>query len=327
MKREVMSIFIALGLLCVLFACDNNQVAENYQLTQLGNLPEGFVQPINLDEATLQRLNDLQQQNPATEIYYLQTAARQDVALLSGKLWQHELKIESFEETDDQISLFVKKIDNTEKEVFQIVEVKPEPKDGMGAFFSYIQQNLTYPAQAKEQGIEGKVFIEFVVAKDGSLEDVKAVKGIGGGCDEEALRVLKSAPDWNAGSIAGKPVKVKMILPITFQLSGGNADTKEEALIMPAPENGISTFLKYIQDNLKYPETAKKAGIEGKVFVEFTVQKDGSLADIVIKKGIDEALDAEALRVMQNSPDWKPGSKDGEPVNIKMVLPVSFKLS
>ena len=63
------------------------------------------------------------------------------------------------------------------------------------------------------------------------------------------------------------------------------------------------------------------------VFVEFTVKKDGSLADILIKKGIDEALDAEALRVMQNSPAWKPGNKDGEPVNMKMVLPVTFKLS
>ena len=253
MKRQVMSIFIALGLLCVLFACDNNQVAENYQVTQLENVPEGFVQPISLDEATLRRLNDLQQQNPTANFYYLQTASKQNVSLLSGQLWQNELKIESFEETEDFISLFVKKIDNTDKEVFQIVEDQPEPKEGMGAFFSYIQQNLTYPAQAKEQGVEGKVYIEFVVAKDGSLEDVKAVKGIGAGCDEEALRVIKSASAWNAGSIDGKPVKVKMILPITFKLSGDGEEKQSSAEVMPEPKDGLAAFLTYIQDNLNYP--------------------------------------------------------------------------
>lgn len=219
MKRQVMSIFIALGLLCVLFACDNNQVAENYQIAELQNVPEGFVQPINLDEVTLQRLNELQQQQPSANFYYLQTTAGQDIGLLVGKLWQNKLKVESFEETESQLSLFVKKVDNVDKEIFINVENRPEPKDGMAAFLNYIQQNLTYPAQARDSGVEGKVFIEFVVAKDGSLQDVKAVKGIGAGCDEEAIRVIKSAPGWHAGTIAGKPVKFKMILPITFKLS------------------------------------------------------------------------------------------------------------
>ena len=326
MKRQVMSIFIALELLCVLFACDSNQVAENYPVNQLKDLPEGFVQPINPDEATLQRLNDLQSDNPTAEFYYLQTSVK-DMSELSGKLWQHKLKIESFEESQDQMGLFVKKVDHIEKEIFQVVENQPEPVEGMSAFFSHIQQNLTYPAQAKEQGIEGKVFIEFVVAKDGSLEDVKAIKGIGAGCDEEALRVIKSAPAWTAGSIDGKPVKVKMVLPITFKLSGDGEAKQSAAEVMPEPKDGLATFLKYIEDNIKYPASAKDAGVEGKVFVEFTVKKDGSMADIMVKKGVTQALDAEALRVMQNSPAWKPGRKDGEPVNMKMVLPISFKLS
>ena len=327
MKRRVMSILIALGLLCILQACENSQVGENYQVSQLSNVPEGFVQPINLDENALQRLNDLQRANSQTGIYYLQTAAGQNVSELAGKLWQHKLKIESFEENESQISLFVKKVDDSEKEVFQMVEVQPEPKGGMMSFFSYLQQNLKYPVQAKKLGIEGKVFVEFVVARDGSLEDIKAIKGIGAGCDEEALRVVKSAPDWQAGTIDGKPVKVKMILPITFKLSVQGAAENTSPEVMPEPKDGLASFMKYIQDNLKYPENAKSAGIEGKVLVEFTVKKDGSLADITVKKGVDSQLDTEALRVMRNSPAWKPGSKDGELVNMKMILPITFKLS
>ena len=326
MKRQVMIIFIALGLLCVLWACDNNRVAENYQVPRLANVPQGFVQPMTLDETTLQRMNDLQENND-DEIYYLQTAASQDVGLLAVQLWQHKLKIESFEETENQISLLVKKVYNTEKEVFQIVENQPEPKDGLAAFYSYIQQNLVYPAQAREQGVEGKVYIRFVVGKDGSLEDVMAVKGIGAGCDAEAERVTKMAPDWQAGTIADKAVKVRMILPISFKLSGDDIAENATADVMPQPIGGQATFMKYVHDNIKYPEGAKSKGLEGKVFVEFTVKKDGSLADFMLKKGVDKSLDAEALRVMRNSPAWKPGSKDGQPVNVKMILPITFKLS
>jgi protein TonB len=67
-------------------------------------------------------------------------------------------------------------------------------------------------------GVEGKVFVQFVVDKDGTLTDIKAVKGIGAGCDEEAVRVLKAAPKWKPGKQRGRPVKVRMILPITFKL-------------------------------------------------------------------------------------------------------------
>jgi protein TonB len=67
-------------------------------------------------------------------------------------------------------------------------------------------------------GIDGKVFVEFVINKDGSISDVRAVKGIGAGCDEEAVRVVQGAPSWTPGKQRGKPVKQRMVLPITFKL-------------------------------------------------------------------------------------------------------------
>ena len=85
-------------------------------------------------------------------------------------------------------------------------------------FRKYIAQNVKYPEEAKKNGVQGKVFVQFVVDKDGTLTEVKAVKGIGGGCDEEAVRVIKNSIAWNPGLQGGQAVNVRMIVPITFKL-------------------------------------------------------------------------------------------------------------
>jgi protein TonB len=103
-------------------------------------------------------------------------------------------------------------------EIFTFVEQKPEPVGGIQAFYDFVAQNMKYPSQAARMGIEGKVFVQFVVEKDGSLTDIQVVKGIGAGCDEEAIRVLKMAPKWSPGKQRGVPVRVRNIFPIVFRL-------------------------------------------------------------------------------------------------------------
>ena len=104
-------------------------------------------------------------------------------------------------------------------EIFDIVEDQPAPPGGMAAFYKYVGKEMKYPNQARRMGIEGKVFVQFVVDKAGRLTEVRSIKGIGAGCDEEAVRVIKNAPQWKPGKQRGRPVKVRMILPITFKLS------------------------------------------------------------------------------------------------------------
>lgn len=103
-------------------------------------------------------------------------------------------------------------------QIFLVVEEPASPKGGMQAFYKYVQEKMKYPAQARRMGVEGKVFVEFVVNRDGSIQDVKVVKGIGAGCDEEAVRVVASAPPWNPGKQRGKPVRSRFVVPITFKL-------------------------------------------------------------------------------------------------------------
>ena len=99
-----------------------------------------------------------------------------------------------------------------------IVEENASPKGGLSSFYKYVAKNLKYPRRAIQMGVEGKVYLQFIVNKDGSLVDIKVARGIGGGCDEEAIRVLKESPNWNPGKQRGRPVRQKMTFPIIFKL-------------------------------------------------------------------------------------------------------------
>lgn len=103
-------------------------------------------------------------------------------------------------------------------EIFDVVENSPNPPGGMEAWNQYLGKNLKYPTQARRMGIEGTVYVVFVVNTDGTLQDVDVLRGIGGGCDEEAIRVVKNAPKWEPGKQRGRPVRVRMRLPIKFKL-------------------------------------------------------------------------------------------------------------
>ena len=109
--------------------------------------------------------------------------------------------------------------------VFTVVENQPTPEGGMGKFYRYVGDNIKYPKEAREKGIEGKVFVQFVVNEYGELTDFKTLKGIGGGCDEEAVRMLQAAAAWNPGTTDGKPVPVRMVMPITFKFEDGVDNT------------------------------------------------------------------------------------------------------
>jgi periplasmic protein TonB len=98
------------------------------------------------------------------------------------------------------------------------VEQKPEFPGGEKALFQYLADNTHYPQMAREVGTDGRVFLQFVVEKDGSITDVKVLRGIGSGCDEEAMRVIKTMPHWAAGKQNGRPVRVLYNLPFVFHL-------------------------------------------------------------------------------------------------------------
>ena len=106
-----------------------------------------------------------------------------------------------------------------EPTVFFVVEFQPEFPGGLNAMYKYLAENIKYPNAAKEVGIQGRVHVSFIVWNDGSIRNVKLLRGIGGGCDEEALRVIASMPNWKPGKQRTQAVNVRMAIPITFNLT------------------------------------------------------------------------------------------------------------
>jgi protein TonB len=144
--------------------------------------------------------------------------------------------VEDDVEVDDNIDIDVEADQNTEvqeyvapvnveeeesaeeAQIFMVVESMPEYPGGEAALYKYLAENIKYPQMAKESGIQGRVFVTFVVERNGSVTDVRVLRGIGGGCDEEAIRVVQSMPNWTPGKQRGKSVRVQYNLPVKFTL-------------------------------------------------------------------------------------------------------------
>lgn len=134
----------------------------------------------------------------------------------------------TFDEVDERTAVeeyYVTRVDvqeevHVEAEIFTIVEEQPSFPGGEAALMEFLGKNIAYPPMARESGIQGTVFVTFVVEPDGSVTNVKILRGIGGGCDEEAMRVVRNMPKWKPGKQRGKPVRVQFNLPIRFILQG-----------------------------------------------------------------------------------------------------------
>ena len=109
-------------------------------------------------------------------------------------------------------------VDNGGGEVVTFVENMPDFPGGEAARQKYLQDNITYPSIARESGIEGTVYVQFIVERNGKITNIQLKHGIGGGCDEEALKVVKMMPNWNPGRQNGQTARVQFVLPIKFSL-------------------------------------------------------------------------------------------------------------
>jgi len=112
--------------------------------------------------------------------------------------------------------VLTQKPSTNEQEICKMPEKQPQYPGGENARISFLRENIKYPEEAMKKGVSGKVFVSFVVELDGSITEVLVMRGIGSGCDEEAVRVIKLMPKWTPGMVKGKEVRVKYVLPIKF---------------------------------------------------------------------------------------------------------------
>ncbi len=269
--------------------------------------------------------------------------------LWSGLAYGQESAVRTIGEAPDTSTVFV--------HVTQL----PEPPGGMLAFQKSLVEQITYPPSAIADRAEGRVFVEVIVEKNGQLlpEHVQIVRGVHPALDEEALRVMRRSPRWRPGTHEGQVVRVKMVVPIFFTL-GQAVDDKAVELAADLPKSdagsaavdspatrqaqsdeatfviveqqpefpgGMKALYVWLSKEIYYPDQARQARIEGRVLVDFVVGKDGNLREVEVARGIDPELDSIAVQMMRRCPPWTPGLQRGEPVSVKMTLPVLFRLN
>ncbi|MBE3086707.1 MAG: TonB family protein [Bacteroidetes bacterium] len=217
--------------------------------------------------------------------------------------------------------------------VYSYTKEMPQFPGGNDVFQKFKTENVKYPPEVKNLGIEGVVFIRFIIEKNGSVSNAKIMQGASPSLDAEAIRVTKLMPAWQPGKENGKPVKFMFMTNFDFLLTPRTPPVYEEGTPfvvveqMPMFPGGDSLLLKYISENTKYPESAKANGIQGRVVIRFCVTDVGGVDRISVLKGVDPELDAEAIRVVKTLPTFKPGKQGGKPVNVWYMVPITFALS
>ena len=207
---------------------------------------------------------------------------------------------------------------------FFIVENMPEFPCGEVGLRKYIAENTIYPEEAKNKGLEGKVFIYFIVSKTGDVEDVKVAKGIDPLLDNEAIRVVQSMPKWKPATQRGKPVEVRFTVPVTFP------PTNNLPALETKPEYPGGTFAleKYISKQLAgRPKITKKK--TGKY--RFIINKQGYAENVGVVRSINSAMDDLVVSALQNLPQWNCAyfrkDPDKWPVTVSIIVDKYGRLS
>jgi TonB family protein len=227
-------------------------------------------------------------------------------------------------------------------QALSIVEKMPGYPGGADSLMKDIVSNMVYPKQCVDSGIQGKVYLRFVVNEDGSISNIEVIKGPHTLLNQAAVDAAKAIPKKFApGMQDGKVVKVWYSLPVSFKIkviepkpalnesAFGEKDSLEKNKfieVSPQFPGGDGALIKCLQKNIHYPERERNNGISGKVTSSFVVDTDGTLTDIHVIKGVSPGLDSEAVRVLSLLPKFIPGTQQGKPVKVKFTLPVSFNL-
>jgi protein TonB len=176
----------------------NREIVEDLEMTEITKQEEPKPQPVEMPKQT-------------TQLEIVQDDVEVEDIEINAEVDQQEV-------IEEYVPVEAEEEEVVEQEIFQIVEEMPSFPGGEAKLMEYVAKNIKYPQIARETGIQGRVFVGFVVEPDGSISNVKLLRGIGGGCDEEAMRVIKSLPKWKPGKQRGKAVRVSYQIPVFFKL-------------------------------------------------------------------------------------------------------------
>jgi periplasmic protein TonB len=210
-KRVFLQIGIILALVAVWSAFEWRQYER--QVIDLGVLEIDFIEEEDIPITRPETPPPPPPPEPSMELIIVDDDVEVDEEFMI------DMEATVFTEVSDFAPIIVEEEEVAEDVIFTVVEDQPSFPGGDEARMRFLQENLRYPTMAREAGIQGTVFVTFVVERDGSVTDVRVLRGIGGGLDEEAVRVVRMMPRWNPGRQRGQAVRVQFNMPIRFVLN------------------------------------------------------------------------------------------------------------
>jgi TonB family protein len=221
-------------------------------------------------------------------------------------------------------------LDKTEQdqEEYQItiVDKIPQFQGGSDALLKFLA-SIKYPEEARDKGIEGSVYVRFVIESSGKVTNAEVARGTNVILDNAAVEHVRNMPDWIPGEQKGKKVKVQYVVPIRFCLSGNNKKSnseKHEMVQTPKFPDGDEALIKYLA-TVDYPKEAIEKKIEGNVHVKFTIDQNGKVKNPEVVKKVNPLLDKAALEHIANMPDWIAGTRDGIAYSSSSTIEIVFK--
>lgn len=208
--------------------------------------------------------------------------------------------------------------------VYTAVEQMPQFPGGDVALMKFIYTNIQYPNPYSY----GRVVVQFVIKKNGKIGETKIVRGINTDLNEEAIRIIKTLPEFIPGKISGMAVDCWYTIPIRFYPLSDSSHIESQGNNEQRPEfpGGYKKLLEFVDNSIQYPSLAERRNIEGEVIVQLLIKGTGEIGKIKIPNGIDESLSKEALRIVNSFPKFIPGKAFGDTVSMWYTLPVRFKL-
>ncbi|MCL1867521.1 MAG: M56 family metallopeptidase [Paludibacter sp.] len=209
-------------------------------------------------------------------------------------------------------------------------DILPEFPGGTDALMKFVSENIDYPPDATGY-FQVIFYVKFTVEKDGSIKNIDGIetkhKYISDWYIDEARRIIKLMPKWKSGMKDGRPIAVSVTLPLMFNFNyNKKKDLYQSVEEEPKFPGGREAMYKYIAENLYYPKEAKDKGIQGRVVINCVVEKDGTVNNVWIVRGLEENCDMEAVKVVKSLPKWIPGKQNGQPVRVSYTIPIDFKI-
>lgn len=248
---------------------------------------------------------------PCNNFFITETERRGDTSTYS---------IETFSISGSLFETLLDVATSKEDTVYQIAEEMPEFPGGVEALMDYVGRNVKYPEEAKDKEIQGRVFVSFVIEKDGSVNEVKVLRGIGGGCDEEAVRVIKAMPKWTPGKQKGKPVRVNYQIPINFKLDDGPSSKGLENTLYMGKGTGKKDGVTYtMKMNMEF-----ESKTTGYFVMTLTSQKKNEIAKVDFE---DVGLPFTYTFDGKSSGSIQPTNPDGGELGDEPMPPYGFLIN